>query len=123
MHHKYVLTRVTRIIKNLSTFIRIVIVLIKQSPTLSTTPTHMVREAAIPALPLNGKLASKVIRRQVKDRISSISANNEGRVPGLGIVMANGCVSNGMDSIPWATRCYFLSRKEWLDSLPSPSYR
>ncbi|CAM9684180.1 unnamed protein product [Ascophyllum nodosum] len=61
-----------------------------KSPTLSTTPTHMVREAAIPALPLNGKLASKVIRRQVKDRISSISANNEGRVPGLGIVMANG---------------------------------
>ena len=53
----------------------------------------MVREAAIPALPLDGRLASKVIREQVKDRISAITDKAEGRVPGLGIVMANGFVS------------------------------
>lgn len=60
-----------------------------QSPTLSTTPTHMVREAAIPALSLNGRLAAKVIRQQIKERIAVLSGQGE-RVPGLGIVMANG---------------------------------
>lgn len=52
----------------------------------------MVREAAIPALPLDGKLASKVIREKVKDRISAIAAKADGTVPGLRIVMANGFV-------------------------------
>lgn len=65
-----------------------------QSPALSTTPTHMVREAGIPALTLNGKLAAKVIRQQVKERIATLAAKSDGkgRAPGLGIVMANGCV-------------------------------
>ena len=75
-----------------------------QSPTLSTTPTHMVREAAIPALSLNGRLAAKVIRQQIKERIAVLAGEGQqsgngacgggdgGRVPGLGIVMANGWV-------------------------------
>lgn len=70
-----------------------------QSPTLSTTPTHMVREAAVPALSLNGKLAAKVIRQKIKERIAGLAKEGDqssdgtvcaGRAPGLGIVMANG---------------------------------
>lgn len=51
----------------------------------------MVREAGIPALPLDGKLAAKMIRAQVKEKVGAVSAKM-GRPPGLGIVMANGCV-------------------------------
>ena len=73
-----------------------------QSPTLSTTPAQMVREASIPALNLDGRLAATVINNQVKDRIAVLSkeggrsANgigSGGRVPGLGVVMANGWVA------------------------------
>ena len=65
----------------------------------------MVREAAVPALPLNGKLAAKVIRQQIKERIAAIAKEGDqsgdgtgggSRVPGLGIVMANGGVAGGM---------------------------
>lgn len=72
-----------------------------QCPTLSTTPTHMVRESAVPALSLNGRVAAKVIRQQIKERIALFADEGEksgggtccgGRVPGLGIVMANGWV-------------------------------
>lgn len=64
---------------------------VHKSPSLSTTPTHMVREAGIPALRLNGKLAAKIVRQQVKERISALAETKDiGRAPGLGIVMANG---------------------------------
>lgn len=74
-----------------------------QSPTLGTTPPHMHRETSMPALPLNGALAAKVIRKRIKERISSLTrppaASSDGgeagitaRPPGLGIVMANGYV-------------------------------
>lgn len=61
----------------------------------------MVREAAIPALSLNGRLAAKVIRQKIKERIAVLAdegagngdgTGSGGRVPGLGIVMANGWV-------------------------------
>lgn len=89
-----------------------------QTPTLSTTPTHMVREAAIPALPLNGRVAAKVIRQQIKDRIAILAGGGDqsrsdgtdgaGKVPGLGIVMANGWVCRlvngwGDGSVAWCT--------------------
>lgn len=78
----------------------------RQSPALSTTPPHMVREASISALSLDGRLAAKVIRQRVKERIAALSeeqknkpdSSDDGagsgstRVPGLGIVMANGYV-------------------------------
>lgn len=70
--------------------------------TLSTTPPHMHGEAAVPALPLDGVLAAKVVKKRTKQRISTLYqsekdgggevAGKAGRVPGLGIVMANGCV-------------------------------
>lgn len=61
----------------------------------------MHKEASVPALPLNGVLAAKVIRKRIKGRIAALSqaekedggaVGESGRVPGLGIVMANGCV-------------------------------
>lgn len=70
-----------------------------QSPTLSTTPAHMVRESSIPALTLDGRRAATVIKNQIKERIDVLvkeqDQSNGGigcarRVPGLGIVMANG---------------------------------
>lgn len=77
-----------------------------QSPTLSTTPAHMVREAAVPALVLDGRLAAKVIRQRVKDRITALAEEGDqgadtigcgSRVPGLGVVMANGYVDSWGD--------------------------
>lgn len=66
----------------------------------------MVREAAISALPLNGRLAAKVIRQQIKERIAVLAGDGDkngdrtgaggGRVPGLGIVMANGWVGGSV---------------------------
>ena len=67
----------------------------------------MHRETSMPALPLNGALAAKVIKKRIKERISALASpaaasstgetqvegeEEEGaRAPGLGIIMANGC--------------------------------
>eukprot|EP00903_Cladosiphon_okamuranus_P006434 g6295.t1 len=69
-------------------------------PTLSTTPPHMHGETAVPALPLDGVLAAKAVKKRIKERITNLCraeqegggemASEAGRVPGLGIVMANG---------------------------------
>lgn len=50
----------------------------------------MVREAVIPTLHLDGRLMSKTTREQVNDRISAITEKAGDKVPGLGIIMANG---------------------------------
>lgn len=49
----------------------------------------MVRESGVPALRLDGHGASRILLKEVQDRINA-AEKEHGRRPGLGIVMANG---------------------------------